>query len=123
MKEQGRRPTDAAVREVLEAEHRAGARITEAEEKAEYALQRARAEARRIETDAVAAARAFQASCAEKVEQRLTALRETAEQHLAGIESESSLPRIRAAAGAVARELAGIESGDEEGLRGTKDSA
>lgn len=122
MNQEGRPLTDSALRQVLESEHRARDRIAGEERKAAAALETARAEARQIETDAVEQAKVFQTDCAAEAERRLTALREEAEQRLAGIESQSILPRIKAAAEAVARELTGIESADEKG-RGTKEPA
>lgn len=110
MNEEGRSLTDSALRRVLESESRARGRIAEEEQKAAAALEAARAEARQIETDAVEQARAFQAACAAKAEQRLSDLQDSAEQRLAGIDSESILPRIKAVAEALACELAGIES-------------
>lgn len=115
MTEEGRQPTDSALRKVLEAERGARARIAEAEENAAAALEAARADARRIESDAVAAARAFQETCADQTEDRVAHLRDAAEQRLGEIESESVMPRIEAAAETVARELLGTQSGDENG--------
>lgn len=120
MNEKGRPLTDSALRQVLESESRARQKIADEEQKAAAALEAARAEARQIESDAVEHAGAFQAECAAEAERRLAALREEAEQRLAGIESESILPRIKAAAEAVAGELAGIEPAHENG-RGTKE--
>ncbi|HMB38713.1 MAG TPA: hypothetical protein VKO85_06510 [Wenzhouxiangellaceae bacterium] len=125
MTQEGRSLTDSALRQVLESESRARQKISDEEQKAAAALEAARAEARQIETNAVEAARAFQDACAAKAEQHLSELRETAEQRLAGIESESILPQIKAAAEVVARELSGIESADEKerGSRETKGPA
>ena len=125
MNGQGRSLTDTALRQVLESEGRARSRIAEEEQKAAIALEAARSKARQIEADAVEEAGAFQAACAAKGEQRLSALHETAEQRLAGIESESTLPRIKTAAKVVARELAGIKTADDKkrDQRGTRESA
>ena len=114
MNEQGHPLTDTALRQVLESESRARDRIAAEEQKAATALEAARSEARQIETEAVEEAGVFQARCADEAEQRLSDLRETAEQRLADIESESTLPRIKTAAEAVARELAGIKTADDE---------
>ena len=128
MNQEGHSLTDTALRQVLESESRARGRIAEEEQKAAAALEAARSEARQIEADAVEEARAFQAACAAEAETRLAALREEAEKRLAGIESDSILPQIRAAAEAVARELAGLGAADDkksadDSERGTKESA
>lgn len=114
MDQEGRTLTDSALRQVLESETRARQKIAEEERKAASSLEAARAEARQIEADAVEEAREFQSACAAEAESRLAELREEAEQRLAGIESESILPQVKAAAEAVARELAGLAGDDEK---------
>jgi len=125
MNEEGGTLTDSALRRVLESESRARKRISEEERKAAAALEAARAEARRIESEAVKQAREFQSACAAEAKARLAELREAAEQRLAGIESESILPQLKAAAESLARELAGIEPADDKTRApwGTEESA
>ncbi|MEX2499504.1 MAG: hypothetical protein WD397_11590 [Wenzhouxiangellaceae bacterium] len=120
MNQEGRPLADTALRQVLESESRARGRIAGEERKAAAALEAARADGRQIEADAVVVARQFQAACAEQVEARVTRLRESAEQRLAQIESESVLPRIEAAAEAVARELVSAGSGDKSAGSGER---